>query len=236
MKIAVTKLEEKSEGVKELFRRFGHEAVIVSTMRAADPSDARPLQFLCDRISKGLIDILIFTSSLGVEKLFKLIKPGKNVQIVSVGPKTAKKVKEYGLESEVIEKFSSENFADYLGDISGITIGIARAEVPNLELTESLRSKGANIIEAPAYRLEPAGNSVREVLEYVDAVIFTSAKSFELSGFGIEDSKRVRSIAIGHKTAEAMHKSGISPHYIGNGTLEDCLMGLKDMDSSMNPD
>lgn len=232
MKIAVTKLEEKSEGVKELFRRFGHEAVIVSTMRAADPSDAGPLQFLCDRISKGLVDILIFTSSLGVEKLFKMIKPGKKVRIVSVGPKTAKKVKEYGLESEVIEKFSSENFADHLGDISGKTIGIARAEVPNPELVESLRSKGANIFEAPAYRLEPAGNNIKEVLNDVDAVIFTSAKSFEISGFVQADSKRVRSIAIGHKTAEAMRKSGIDPDFTGNGTLEDCLMGLKDIDLS----
>ncbi|MDL5502448.1 MAG: uroporphyrinogen-III synthase, partial [Candidatus Methanoperedens sp.] len=69
MKIAVTKLEEKSEGVHELFRRYGHEAVIVSTMRAAAPSDPEPLLSLCDIISKEKIDILIFTSSLGVEKL-----------------------------------------------------------------------------------------------------------------------------------------------------------------------
>jgi len=35
--------EEKSEGIPELFQRFGHEAVIVSTMRAAEPSDMAPL-------------------------------------------------------------------------------------------------------------------------------------------------------------------------------------------------
>jgi len=69
---------------------------------------------------------------------FEKTKPGKNVRIVSVGPKTAKKVKDCGLESEVIEKFSSEHFADHLGDIAGKTIGIARAEVPNPELIASL--------------------------------------------------------------------------------------------------
>ena len=228
MKIAVTKLEEKSQGIPELFRRFGHEAVIVSTMRAAEPSDIEPLLRLCDMISRGRIDILIFTSSLGVEKLFDRIVPEKNVRIVSVGPKTAKKVKDYGLKSEVIEKFSSENFVDYLGDISGKIIGIARAEVPNSELILSLESKGAVVIEAPAYRLEPAGNSILEVLENADAVIFTSAKSFELSGFGQENAKKkkLKIIAIGEKTAAAMRKLGIKPDTVGNGTIEDCLLAL----------
>ena len=226
MKIAITKLEEKSEGIPELFRRFGHEAVIVSTMRAAEPSDIGPLLRLCDMISRGRIDILIFTSSLGVEKLFGRIYPDKKIRIVSVGPKTAKKVEEFGSKSEIIEKFSSENFSDHLGDIAGKTIGIARAEVPNPELIISLESKGALVVEAPAYRLEPAGNSILEVLDTVDAVIFTSAKSFELSGFGQENAKKTRVIAIGEKTAVTIRKLGIQPDLVGNGTIEDCLLAL----------
>ena len=227
MKIAITKLEEKSEGVHELFRRYGHEAVVISTMRAADPSDTGPFLRLCDMISKQNIDILIFTSSLGVEKLFDKLKPGKKIRIVSVGPKTAKKVEEYGLKSEVIEKFSSGNFADYLGDIKDKTIGIARAEVPNPELTGSLESKGALVIEAPVYRLEPTGVNILEVINDVEAVIFTSAKSFELSGFRLEDAKKIKSVAIGSKTADAMRKAGIHPDFVGNGTLEDCLSSFK---------
>lgn len=226
MRIAVTKLEEKSEGIPELFQCYGHEAVIVSTMRAAEPSDIEPILRLCDMISRGRIDILIFTSSLGVEKLFGKILPDKKIRIVSVGPKTAKKVEELGSKSEVIEKFSSENFVDHLGDITGKTIGIARAEVPNPELILSLESKGAVVVEAPAYRLEPAGNSILKVLDNVDAVIFTSAKSFELSGFGKVNAKKTKVIAIGEKTAVAIRKLGIRPDLVGNGTIEDCLSAL----------
>ncbi len=222
MRIAVTKLEEKSEGIHELFRRYGHEAVIVSTMRAMPPADLAPLSHLAEMISKNKIDILVFTSSLGVEKLFGRIKPGKNVRIVSVGPKTAKKVEEYGFRSEIIEKFSSGHFAEYLGDISGKTIGIARAEVPNPELVNSLTKGGATVIEAPAYRLE-ASRSIVDILDDVDAVIFTSAKSFELSGFVPEHAKWLKVVAIGQKTAEVMRKRGINPIIVGNGTLEDCL-------------
>lgn len=229
MKIAVTKLKEKSEGIHELFQKYGHEALIISTISASDPTDPTPLCRLAEMVSKGDIDILIFTSALGVDKLFLKAKPAKKVRIVSVGPKTAKKVEEYGLSSEIIAQFSSEHFAEYLGDIRGKTIGIARAEVPNPELAESLASGGAIVVEAPAYRLEPAGNSIVDILNDVDAVIFTSTKSFESSGFDQELAKKIKVIAIGEKTAGVMRKNGVVPDFVGNGTLEGCLALL------MNP-
>ncbi len=225
MKIAVTKLEEKSEGIHDLFKQYGHEAIIISTMRAVPPSDPAPLSKLCEMISNDKIDIIIFTSALGVEKLFEKLKPGKNVRIVSVGPKTAERVEKHGIKSEIIEKFSSDNFVQYLGDIRGKTIGIARAEVPNTGLVQSLASKGAAIIEAPVYRLVP-GRNIVGALKDVDAIIFTSAKSFEFSGFTHDPAKRIKVIAIGKKTAETMRKHGISPDIVGNGTLENCLSQL----------
>ncbi|MDL5503332.1 MAG: hypothetical protein QSU88_08950, partial [Candidatus Methanoperedens sp.] len=50
-----------------------------------------------------------------------------------------------------------------------------------------------------------------------------SAKSFELSGFKPRYGKKIKSIAIGPKTADTMRKYGIHPDFVGNGTLEDCL-------------
>lgn len=225
MKIAVTKLAEKSEGIHALFQRYGHEAIIVPTMHAAPPTDAKPLSRLAEMASKGEIDILIFTSTLGVDKLFEKAKPAKNTRIVSVGPKTAKKVGEYGYSSEIIAQFSSEHFAAHLGNLKGKTIGIVRAEVPNPELVESLKSKGAEVIEAPAYRLLP-GSSIAGILNDVDAVIFTSAKSFEHSGFKQNHAKKIKVIAIGQKTADAMRKDGVIPDIVGKGTLESCLSQL----------
>ncbi len=227
MKITVTKLEEKSEGIRELFRRYGHEVVIISTMQAAPPTDPAPMLRLADMTSKGRIDILIFTSALGVEKFFEKIIPKKNVRIVSVGPRTADKIKEYGLRSEVIEKFSSEHFAEYLGDLRGKNVGIARAQIPNIELRDSLRAKGARIIEAPVYSLVP-GKSIASALKNADAVIFTSAKSFEFSGFDRSENKNIKVIAIGQKTANAMRNHGVEPDIVGNGTLENCLSLIRE--------
>ncbi len=226
MKIAVTKLKEKSEGINKLFRRYGHEALIISTMVAADPSNPAPLASLAEMASKGTLDILIFTSALGVDKLFERARPAKKVRIVSVGPKTAKKVCEYGCTSEVISDFSSEHFAKYLDDIRGKTIGIARADVPNPELISSLERGGATVVEAPAYRLEPAESRFDDVLNEADAVIFTSAKSFEYSGFQRKNRKNLKVVAIGEKTAKAMRSHGIEPDMVGDGTLESCLIVL----------
>ncbi|MDP2841548.1 MAG: uroporphyrinogen-III synthase [Candidatus Methanoperedens sp.] len=226
MKIAVTKLREKSEGIHELFRRYGHEALIISTMVAADPTNPAPLASLAEMASKGALDILIFTSVLGVDKLFERAHPAKKVRIVSVGPKTAKKVEGYGFKSEVIAKFSSEYFAQYLGDIRGKTIGISRADVPNPELINSLESGGAIVVEAPAYKLGHASTRFDDVLDDADAVIFTSAKSFEYSGFHRNSSRNLKVAAIGEKTAKAMRSQGLEPDIVGDGTLESCLIVL----------
>jgi len=223
VKIAVTKLREKSEGIHELFRRYGHEALIISTMVAADPTNPAPLASLAEMASKGDIDILIFTSALGVDKLFERARPAKKVRIVSVGPKTAKKVGEYGCTSEIISDFSSEHFAKYLGDIRGKTIGIARADVPNPELVCSLESRGATVVEAPAYRLEPVELRFNDILNEAEAIIFTSARSFEYSGFQRDSKRNLILAAIGEKTADAMRKQGIDPDIVGDGTLDKCL-------------
>ncbi len=223
MKIAITKLREKSEGIHELFRRYGHEALMISTMRAADPTDPAPLLHLAKMSSKGELDILIFTSALGVDRFFERAIPAKKIRIVSVGPKTAKRVEKYGCSSDIIDKFSSEHFEKYLGDVKGKTIGIARAEVPNPDLINSLSSKGATLVEAPAYRLLPSGNSIADILKDAGAVIFTSAKSFESSGFIHDNTRKLRVIAIGKKTADAMRMRGIIPDIVGDGTLESCL-------------
>jgi uroporphyrinogen-III synthase len=115
------------------------------------------------------------------------------------------------------------HFVEYLGDIRGKKIGIARAEVPNRELTESLQSKGALLFEAPAYSLESAENDFMVMIKDAEAVIFTSAKSFGSSGFNKDCSKNIKVAAIGEKTADAMRKCGIVPDVVGNGTLEKCL-------------
>lgn len=225
MKIAVTKLTEKSEGITELFLAYGHDVILAPTMRAQEPQDDSELKELVRRTEGGRIDLLIFTSSLGADKfLTRCRNIPAATSIISVGPKTQEKVEEYGYKSDMPQAFNADSIPGYLkGRVDGKRIGIAKASVPNPELIESLEKLGASVYEATAYVLVPAPGQFKDALKGTDAVIFTSARSFKLAGVGHEDLEDIITIAIGPKTSEFMQASGVVADIVGDGTLKGCL-------------
>jgi uroporphyrinogen-III synthase len=232
MKVAVTRLREKEDGTVELFKRYGLEAVLAPTIRSCPPRDPASLESLVEMVTAQKIDLLIFTSSLGVSKFFeKCSTMPAGITILSVGPKTALKVNDLGYQSEILDSFSSDNFAEYLKDrVQGRKIGIARAGVPDKELIRALESLGATVVEGICYELESMPNDLKEMIlnQAVDAVIFTSAKSFLASGLERMDFGTVITVAIGPKTANSMLKKGVEPDLVGSGTLESCAALLKE--------
>ena len=232
MKVAVTRLQEKEENTVELFEKYDLEAITVPTIRSRPPHDPASLDFLVRIINEQGIDLLIFTSSLGVSSFFKKCDSlSLNTKIISVGPKTAKKVNEFGYPSEVLESFSSDKFAEYLKDrIQGKVIGIARAGVLNLELVQALESLGATVVEGVCYELESAPNKLKGIIaaHEVDAVVFTSTKSFLSAGLKKTDVSGVLMVAIGPKTANGMKNTDIEPDIVGGGTLESCAVLLQE--------
>ena len=231
MKVAVTRLREKEDGTVELFKRYGLEPVLMPTIRSCPPHDPASLESLVEMVKSQKIDFLIFTSSLGVSKFFEKcsVMPA-GITILSVGPKTALKVNDLGYQSEMLDSFSSDNFAEYLKDrVSGRKIGIARAGVSDKELIRALESLGATVVEGICYELESMPNNLKEMIldQTVDAVIFTSTKSFLASGLERKDVGAVITVAIGPKTAKSMLKKGVEPDLVGSGTLESCAALLK---------
>ena len=235
MKVAVTRLQEKEENTVELFEKYNIEAITVPTIRSRPPQDPASLDLLVRMVSEQGIDLLIFTSSLGVSKFFeKCDSVSSDTTILSVGPKTAQKVNEFGYPSEVLESFSSDKFAEYLKDrAQGKVIGIARAGVPNPELVVDLESLGATVVEGVCYELESAPNELKRMIaaHKIDAVVITSTKSFLSAGLENTDVSGVVMVAIGPKTAKGMTDAGVDPDVVGGGTLETCAVLLKDMGS-----
>lgn len=235
MKVAVTRLQEKEENTVELFEKYNIEAITVPTIRSRPPQDPASLDLLVRMVSEQGIDLLIFTSSLGVSKFFeKCDSVSSDTTILSVGPKTAQKVNEFGYPSEVLESFSSDKFAEYLKDrAQGKVIGIARAGVPNPELVVDLESLGTTVVEGVCYELESAPNELKRMIaaHKIDAVVITSAKSFLSAGLENTDVSGVVMVAIGPKTAKGMADAGVDPDVVGGGTLETCAVLLKDMGS-----
>jgi len=228
MKIAITQLEEKSGDTRELFSRYGHDAILVPTMKTEIPYNSASLDELCRKVSSGKVDFLIFSSTMGVRYFFEQCDSVPDITtIIAVGPRTQEAVIDKGLNCESIPSFSSDHFASHLGSRTrGRTVGIVRPDIPNPGLVESLTASGAQVLEGVAYRLVPTGNDLRQILPDVDAVIFTSGKSFKLAGLSAGDVAGKTVIAIGPKTASMMYDHGIVPVITGNGTLEGCLKAL----------
>lgn len=228
MKIAVTRLEEKSKGTQELFAQYGHEAVLVPIMKTAPARDREPLSMMCAKVAAGEIHFLLFSSTMGVKYFFdQCTYVPAGVVMIAVGPKTAEAVCDKGFACEIIPSYSSDHFASHLGSrIKGKTVGVVRPDVPNPQLVESLTSLDAQVVEGIAYRLLPSGHELKEILPDVDAVIYTSGKSFILSGASYEELEGKIVVAIGPKCATVMKQEGIRPDIIGNGTLEGCLTAL----------
>jgi len=233
MKVAVTRLSEKEDGTVELFKKYGLEAVSAPTIRSRTPRDPASFEMLVEMVTAQRIDLLIFTSSLGVSKFFeKCSAVPECTTILSVGPQTARKVNDLGYRSEVLESFSSDNFAEHLkGHLGGKTVGIARAGVPDKQLTQALGSLGATVVEGICYELESMPNDLKKlVLDHeVDAVVFTSAKSFLAARLKKTDVGDAVTVAIGPKTADAMLANGIKPDVVGSGTLESCATLLREL-------
>ncbi|MGP8319256.1 MAG: uroporphyrinogen-III synthase [Methanosarcinaceae archaeon] len=231
MRVAVTRLQEKEDNTVELFEKYGIEAIITSTIRSRPPRNPASFNKLVQMVNEQRVDLLIFTSSLGVSKLFeKCGSVSQNITIISVGPKTARKVNEFEHSSEVLEAFSSDMFAEYLKNrIKGKIIGIARAGVPNTELVKDLESLGATVVEGVCYELESASNELKDIIaaHKVEAVVFTSTKSFLSANLQKDDVFGLITAAIGPKTAKGMKGMGINPDVVGNGTLESCASRLQ---------
>ena len=233
MKIAITRLHEKDDGTSRLFNQYGLDAVIIPTIQSRDPSDTSSIDNLIKKVKSRKIDILVFTSTLGVMKFFdKITDIPENIRIISVGPKTAQKVNQFGYHTETLNSYNSTHFAEYIGEqASNKTIGIARANVPDSELVKTLESLGATVIEGTCYELVETPNDLRDniVNKNIDAVVFTSTKSFLASKLAGSDVRDIITVAIGPKTAESMEKNGITPDLVGSGTLGSCAVLLKNI-------
>ncbi|MFP4654564.1 MAG: uroporphyrinogen-III synthase [Methanohalobium sp.] len=235
MKIAVTRLHEKDEGTSNLFNQYGLEAVIIPTIQSQEPSDTSSIDNLIENIKSQKIDILIFTSTLGVLKFFnKIADIPRNIRIISVGPKTAQKVIQFGHHTEVLDSYNSRHFAEYIGKYApDKTIGIARANVPDPGIVNTLESLGATVIEGTCYELVETPNKLKNNIlnKNIDCVVFTSTKSFLASKLASSDVRDVITVAIGPKTAENMEKHGVTADLIGSGTLDSCAVLLKNLNN-----
>ena len=219
MKIAVTRLAGKEKSDAGRCADFGHLCYSVHPLRSEIHEDA--ITAFLDAIHRGDFDCVFFTSALPA----KIIAPRMRrfPRVIAIGPQTAKMLRQYNIDCEVLTSFYSRDFVPYLGEwIRGRKIGIPRAAVPNPDLMEAIIAAGGIPVEFRCYELEPTGTTLD--LAEAGAILFTSAMSFKQAIWSSQPDLLV--MAIGEVTAAAMRKGGTDPAVVGDGSLEGTLHAL----------
>jgi uroporphyrinogen-III synthase len=219
MKIAVTRLAGKEKSDTARCAAAGHSCYSVHSLRSE--IHEKTITEFVDAAEQGEFDCIFFTSALPA----KLIAPrlGRFPRVIAIGPQTAKELRQYDIDCEVLTSFYSRDFVPYLGNwIRGKRVGIPRADVPNPGLMDTITVAGGIPREFRCYSLEPTGDELD--LTGAGAVLFTSAMSFAMAVWTPRPDLLV--MAIGEITAGAMRTGGTNPTILGDGSLEGTLVAL----------
>jgi uroporphyrinogen-III synthase len=148
-----------AESVK-LANSMGFDAITVPMIDVVDKTDANFKGFV-ERVMKGEVDYVIFTSVNGVEfTLLKLDEPEEFIEqlnkthVVAIGPETKNALLKSGIRVSIVpESYSSDGLVGQLTGIEGAVIEIARSSHGAPELVEGLEKKGAIVHETQVYQI-----------------------------------------------------------------------------------
>ncbi|MFA4934807.1 MAG: uroporphyrinogen-III synthase [Candidatus Methanoperedens sp.] len=241
------------ESVK-LAKSMGFNTITAPMIDVVDKTDANFSGFV-ERVMKGEVDYVIFTSANGVEfTLLKLDEPDEfikylnNAHVIAIGPMTKKALEKIGIHvSNIPDSYSSLGLVEHISGIEGAVIEIARSSHGAPELVEGLLKKGAVVHETQVYQLiSPRDERHTKLIERalageIDIFAFTS--SMMVRNFmaiademgvkeelvGIMNEKTVA--AIGKPTADTLSGFGVKVKIMPERyTFEELLRECKKQD------
>ncbi len=171
-------------------------------------------------------NVITFTSAVGVNIFFDWLyaqgMDGRslyNKKIAAIGSETAKAVKQYGINPDIVpETYDCIHLGELLKDENNI--GLFRAKNGSQELVAILEKHNRNFTDIPVYETQYIKNPELTLTDY-DYVTFTSASC--VTGFvnsvGDRDFSGLPAICIGKQTAAEAEKYGFKTHISDRATI-----------------
>lgn len=220
--VAVTRARAQSSELARMLAERGARPVEFPMISIEPPADFDSLDALIGNL--GAVDWLIVSSTNGVERFIeRLMNRGRDarslagLRIAAVGTSTAESMKRYGLVPDLVpERYQSAALLPHFDeDLSGVTIGVVRAQEGNDEFLEELRRRGAVVQLGIAYRTvgsSEGADELRALIESgaVDALTFTSGSTVAQFVGQIGElpatARRPLCVSIGPITSRAMRE------------------------------
>ena len=188
--IVVTRAREQASELVKRLSDLGAECLECPTIKVAPPDDLKPLDKAIENLST--YDWLIFTSVNGVNFFFnrlfvnnKDVRALSNVHTAVIGPATAKRLFDFGLQSDIVpESYRAESIIKAFAgkDINGKKMLLPRAKEARPILPLELTRMGAVVDEVTTYCTRAVQDNVDLMLtrlkeKTIDLITFTSSST-----------------------------------------------------------
>ena len=230
-RVVVTRNLREAGKLSGQLRELGAEVLEIPTIKILPPTRNEPLIEAITGI--GSYDWIIFTSANGVEhffdyffKAFRDVRDLGSVRFAAVGPATAKKLREFHLNIDLMPKtYTAAATAKAMlaaQNVENISVLLARAESANPELPRLLEDKGAIVDDIAFYKTEPETadrNGAADDFEENSADWITFASSSAVRNFDARfglakrcaDNPKLKLASIGPETTKALKELGLKP-------------------------
>lgn len=236
--ILVTRPERDSGDLAEKLRALGVDVIEAPTIAVEPLEDTTELDRAIRELAAGRFAWVSFTSPRAVDAVCGALKrfglpPRLPAKIAAVGPGTAGKLANVGLEVDLLaDPHTTGALADAFPEGEG-RVFLPRADIAPEGLEERLRTKGWTPVRVDAYvtrYLDELPSEARAALDGggVDAVVFTSASTVE--GFVRLAGPRsgASAVCIGPVTADAARRAGFSVKAVADPHTVDGLVAAVD--------
>lgn len=223
-RVMVTRARSQASDLAVLLEALGAETIQFPTIRIESAADPAPLRAAAERV--GEFDWVVFTSVNGVECFWDALREsGRDARafgrarVCTIGPATSAAVEARGVRPDLVpDDFVAEGVLAALaahGEIRGSRILLPRAEAARALLPDTLRERGAEVLDVAAYRTVQDGSELRAVRRRlaageVDVVTFTASSTVknyvDLLGPDVGGAKVV---SIGPITSAAARELGV---------------------------
>ena len=188
--VVITRTREQASELVARLSELAADCLECPTIRVVPPKDWAPLDRAIDQLDT--YDWLVLTSVNGVNFFFdRLYEQGKdvralgNVRTATIGPATAKRLREFGFTSDIIPKtYRAESIIEAFDkeSMEGKRVLLPRAKEARPILPVEVRKMGATVDEVPAYQTEQCRDNVDLLINHlgrhtIDMVTFTSSST-----------------------------------------------------------
>ncbi len=188
--VVITRARAQASELVRKLSDLGAACLECPTIRVVPPEDWAPLDAAIDNL--GTYDWLVFTSANGVsfffERLYKKdkdVRALKDVSTAAIGPATAKRLRDFGLKSDIIpETYQAESIVEAFRQepMNGKRVLLPRAKEARPVLPVELRKMGAVVDEIVAYQTEQTRENVDVLIKHleegsIDLLTFTSSST-----------------------------------------------------------